>query len=451
MQVWGQNLLHNLQILCFMSSWPLNSVWFTGRNMPFGDWHLIPQRAGGPNGKVARTMTVISDISAWQYWRTPPVLRNVEIDEQTASAPVPLGAGLDSSLFCLRANAREIDRVVHGHILTDLKGATLPLHVMVEEGPYRFKPNELTVAHCLPEGLPGGSFVSLGGDLEVLSPEATICSLSHSLSAVQLAKVICEACGIFTLAPQNERIKLVLRKMRDEDLLNKETFGSDGIFGFSDDMGRPLNFTDQWGNPLEWTPCFDRRGQYTGLWKRPPLTSIENLELYLNSYGKFGPRHRIWKALAMSANGAASPAEVFAYLLLCSGAWNGGESWGKPDLNRRVVYTRKAAKLAHGSFCIGDMLWIEQKKDLEIQSDSYHADKLGYRLYSGRTSALEAMGFTVKELLYEQMADLELFDSVLPALAKALDQPLQPRSVAFLRRRNELHKQLFDAPYEPCV
>lgn len=394
-------------------------------------------------------MAIISGISAWQYWRTPPVLRDVEIDEQSALAPAPLGAGLDSTLICPRANAREIDREVCGRVLTDLKGVSLPLHVMVEEGSRGIRPDGLTIAHRLPKNLPAGSIVPLGGGVKVLSVEATICSLSHSLDAVQLAKVMCEACGIFTLAPQNERVDLVLRKMRDEKLFSKDSFGQDGIYGFCDETGRPLSFTDDWGNPLPWTPRFDRRDRYTGLWKRPPLTSVEDLELYIDRCGAFGPRHAIWKALGMSANGAASPAEVLAYLLLCSGAWNGGESWGSPDLNRRVIYTRNAAKLAHGSFCIGDMLWAGQKKDLEIQSDSYHADKLGYRFYSGRTAALESMGYTVKELLYEQMADLELFDAALPSLAKDLDMPLQPRSVAFLRRRNELHERLFRAPYEP--
>ena len=38
---------------------------------------------------------IICDISAWEYWRTPPALRNVEIPVDIARAKKPDGLGLE--------------------------------------------------------------------------------------------------------------------------------------------------------------------------------------------------------------------------------------------------------------------------------------------------------------------------------------------------------------------
>lgn len=58
------------------------------------------------------------------------------------------------------------------------------------------------------------------------------------------------------------------------------------------------------------------------------------------------------------------------------------------------------------------------------------------------------MGYSVGELLYAQMADLEMLDAVLPSLAEKLGFGLENRTPAFLKRRQTMHEHLFGIPFE---
>ena len=59
---------------------------------------------------------VITGISAWQYWTTPPVIGEVDLPEGIAFAPHPNGVGLRPELRCDRGNARELDALVAGRL-----------------------------------------------------------------------------------------------------------------------------------------------------------------------------------------------------------------------------------------------------------------------------------------------------------------------------------------------
>lgn len=75
---------------------------------------------------------VITGISAWQYWTTPPVIGEVDLPEGIAFAPHPNGVGLRPELRCDRGNARELDALVAGRLLIDLKAVDTPVHVMAD-------------------------------------------------------------------------------------------------------------------------------------------------------------------------------------------------------------------------------------------------------------------------------------------------------------------------------
>lgn len=395
-------------------------------------------------------MVVICDVSAWQYWRTPPQLREGWIDPEALRAALPEGSPDRAVLRPLRSNAREAERLVHERLLGDLKGVSLPVHVMVDEASSRHE-SDLVAAHRIPKGLPAAGLIDIGNGLKVLSPELAILVQRQARGTLDVAKMMFEACGLFSLAPSNPRIDLVVEDLTSRGLLTKDSYRGLGIYGYSNGAGQPLpavlDKSDENGDLL-WLPAFDRAGHITSLWKRSPITSTDELARTIKQLGGIKGLPAARQALALVHDGAASPAEVYANLLLCSGAWHGGESWGSPDLNRQIPYTRTASALAHTGFAVADMLWPQAQADLEIQSETYHADDLGFALLSGRRAALESMGYTVSELSYEQMSDLVLFEAVLPALARQLGQTLQPRTPAFLQRRNLLHRELFYKPYE---
>lgn len=394
-----------------------------------------------------RPTVIICYESAWQYWRTPPLLRDGWINPAALDAELSANSPERRLLAPARSNARDAGRLVHSRLLGDLKGISLPVHVMVDDASSRHA-TDVVVAHRMPRNLPEGEVVDLGNGLGVLSSELTVLLHERQKDPIEVAKMMFEACGLFSLVPSNPRIDLVLAELVENGRISAQAYANKGIYGYCDSSGFALpTACEEDGLPL-WVPSFDRYGCLTNLWKHSPLSSVEQISKALDGLEGVRGLPAARRALRAARDGAASPAEVFANLLLCSGAWMGGESWGDPDLNRQVPYAPSAKALAHSQFGVADMLWPDSCGDLEIQGKDFHADDLGFALASGRRAAFESMGYTVSELTWEQMADLELFDAVLPVLSRQLGFGLQERTPAFLRRRDELHRALFEAPYD---
>lgn len=404
--------------------------------------------------------TIICDISAWEYWRTPPDVMDAR-PLGTAATHHPYDApdpnGPKPPVPRLRANARGADALLHSRLLTDLKGLSLPIRIFTDDVA-SYRRGIISQPRRIPANLPPRCIASLGGGLSILTPEATLLLLpgrpgaSHLTNAVRLAKVMFEAAGIFTLTPSEPRLQTTIDALFKSGAFNPDQFTSDGVYGYSDARGIPLGNHDRWGNKIQWRPVLNRRGQLTDMWKRPPITCVENIAELLDEISRNADSRTYSvqrRALSMAMNGSASPAETKACLLLCAGVHNGGESWGNPFLNRHIPYTHDAKILANRECAIGDLLWPDRKTLLEVQGEEFHADDLGFRLASGRTAALESMGFSVAEITPAQMADLELFDALLPSLGKKLGFVPHVPTAAYLKRRSELHRELFCMPYGP--
>lgn len=398
-------------------------------------------------------MVVICDISAWQYWGTPPLLAAVPIAPEVAVLPEPAGAAWPRRLLRSQSNARDAYRLVQDRLLFDLKGLEPPVCVMCDDSANRCH-SSLVVPRPIPGWLRPEHVVAIGGGLHVLLPQALLYSVKGHVGSsfsktVLLAKMMFELAGIFALPPNTSRMRLAMRLLEAEGSFFPDAFRGVGVYGYADARGVPLGDCDDRGDPRLWVPAFDRLGQYAGMWKRPPLTSVEEIGRALDALGVSSPRSCLVRALGMALDGAASPAEVQACILLCANRRLGGEGWDAPCLNRQIIYTSEAVALARSPWCFADGLWPGTGGILEVQGVAFHADRQGFREASGRIAALEAMGYSVAELLPEQMANLELFDAILPTLARKLGFELKERTAAFLRRRAVLHKELFGAPYGP--
>lgn len=385
---------------------------------------------------------VICDISAFEYWSTPPLLGEAQIPSEQATLPQPQGAGLSPRQVNLRHDARPCDKLIHNRLLSDLKGIETPVHVYIDqtEG---MRPTRLTSPRKLPENFPKELLADIGNGLSVLTIEAALCLMGTGIGVVRLAEMMFEACGLYALHRSNPRSDLVTKGLVGEKLLTPESAPSSSIYGYSDACGHKLGHLDSEGNEAEWTPVFDDDGRLSNMWKRPPLTTVENISETLAVLEPIRKCSMAREAVGLVMNGSASPAETKAAILLYSSIWKGGEGWKRPDLNRRIYYSSKSAQLAGTSFCIADNLWAEDKKVLEIQSVAHHGGKRGYRADPGRTAALECMGYVVAELSWDQLADLEKLDYVVPSLAEKLGFRLQERTVSFIKRRKKLHDQLF--------
>lgn len=130
-------------------------------------------------------------------------------------------------------------------------------------------------------------------------------------------------------------------------------------------------------------------------------------------------------------------------MLICLTARRGAEAWPWPFLNRRIDFTESARAVAHQTYAVGDLVWPDQKVIVEVNGKSFHADKDGFTVESGRRAALEASGYTVLDINYEQMSNLEKLDTMLESFAHQTGFPLKRRTVSFLHQREKLHRALF--------
>lgn len=394
-------------------------------------------------------MAIICDVSAWEYLRTPPIVQDVELTPELMLAFT--GKPPHKESLSQRSNAREAERLIGSRLLTDLKGISLPVHVMMDEncGNYR---SALIHPHRIPRDLPLQSLTELGGGLYVLPPELAVTVHSQFRSPIQISKMMHEACGLFSVCPQTNRVKLALRLLKESGGIAIDAIPrSKVIYAYYGSNGKRLPFIDEEGETLPWAPCFNSSGALTTLWKRPPLTCVDDLEITLSKLKGLRYLRSSREGLKLTRDGAASPAEVQASLLFCGDARYGGEGWGaqQVQLNRVVEFDHAAKDLAGIAFAVADFLWPGLRSILEVNGKDFHSDKRGFFLDTGRTPALKSLGNAVEEITPSQMRDPELLETMCAVIAKNLGLPLQERTASFIKQRRNLHYELFEQPFEP--
>ena len=142
-------------------------------------------------------------------------------------------------------------------------------------------------------------------------------------------------------------------------------------------------------------------------------------------------------------DGSASPLETEVLLMLCGSKWIGGEGWEEPWVNRRLDFPSNIRALSGQGYAIPDQMWLDRGIIFECQGKAFHADEQGFEVRNGRRAGLEALGFEVREINDAQVRNLEIWDAMLEGFSRAFDMPLRKRTPAFLRRRDELHGELF--------
>lgn len=386
---------------------------------------------------------IFCDISAWEYWGTSPVVRDVEIPLAIARAEKPDGLALPWAAGRTRANARGIEELVRERLLTDLKAISIPVHVMLPDQ-IRYS-SDLIKAHRIPKHLPKECVIDIGGGLGVISAPLLLAAPYRNVDRIQLALAMFEACGIYAVSPENSRMEFALTilkrngELEEGGLLNPRT----RICEYYDAHGRRSSFLDDDGAEVPWSLCVPNAGSRSNLWKRPPLTTLDEIaELADELRGTAGCRV-VERALVLAMEGSASPLESKIALFLTAGTRIGGEGWPKPKLNHHIDFDKAAGKLGHQSFCVADQLYEQVKGVLEVESEAYHSKDLTFKREIGRAAALESMGYRVISFTNDQVADLENYDAVIGRKAEMLGLPLANRTATFLARRNALHAKIF--------
>ena len=385
-------------------------------------------------------MYVIVGRSAWEWWRTPPVLREVEVSAKEVLQQ--LGANVAKKLPLARS--RRIGgaaAAVRERLLSDLKGLSLPIDMAVPGGECNGE-TRLVRPHRLSTSIPPSCLVNLGNGLYVSSPELTFMQLARTVELPRLIEMMTEACGLYAVVPKTARVALASSKL--ESLARSgECSVRGGMNMFLDERGLPAGRCDSTGLEYPWVPCVNRRGLWTSLWKRPPITSVEDIRRVADDCKGIGGRRIVLRAVSHTHEGSGSPLETRVVLMLCLPPLLGGEHFPRPQMNRKIVFSERAAVVAGMPYCIADLLWESEHMVIEALGEDYHVDDYGFAESTGRGAALEADGYSVLEMTYSQVAHLEQWDTMVCLVATKLSRPARERTTSFLQHRNELHRALF--------
>lgn len=386
---------------------------------------------------------IICDISGWEYWGTPPVARDVDISLEIATGGQPDGLGLSWAEGSTRSNARPVEECIRRRLLTDLKGLSMPVHVMLPNS-VRYS-SSLIKAHRIPKHLPKDCVVDIGGGLGVLCMDLLLAAPCRSVDGIELALAMFEACGIYAVSPENSRINHALGILKSNGGLDEggTLNPRSKVCEYYDARGRRSSFLDEEGLELPWSLCVPHSGSSSNLWKRPPLTTLDAIaSLARELRGTAGCR-AVERALELAMDGSGSPLESKVALFLTASMRIGGEGWPKPKLNHHIDFDNAAQRLGNQSYCVADQLYAGTGGVLEVDGEEYHSKGLDFKRETGRAAALESMGYHVVAFTNDQIADLNNYDAVIERRAETLGLPLATRTAAFLERRNVLHAKIF--------
>ena len=380
--------------------------------------------------------TIISDISAFLYWRTPPIarllasgpeadsflrnlvdrrrIRKLRLDllEASPRAAAVFGAGRRWFHF---GDAGEELAASFSLLATDLRG---PIDVLCDDGGAR-RPSSILRPRVW-SGASPDALVRIDDNLLVTSPALTVQQLATRSTLLRAALLLTELFGSFSVYHAPEPLAELLQELADK--------------------GRLVPYCG-------WRAAIDNNGRLTGLWSRPPLLTHDLLRAHLNSSASKRGRRRLREASDIALSGSASPLEAQAGLLLGAKPRHGGEGYDGMVPNRCIILSREARKLARQTRCYCDLFWERHADDdkrgidVECQSSSHHFGSRSAPSDADRATALQQMGIEVIQLTYAQLADEARLEAFSRLLAKKLGTPYHAKSDKERQAQRELRAE----------
>lgn len=248
----------------------------------------------------------------------------------------------------------------------------------------------------LPQTLPADSLVRVNPNLYFVCPELIVVQMAPSLTAIQLAKLIMELCGTYSLSPaggQRSKTKYQLE----------------------------------------------------------PVTSLERIKRYSNLTKVRGGTRTLREALGYALEGSASLGETKLALMMSLPQELDGYGFSKPSLNASLVVPDEHIGRIGGLKYSLDAFWQDAYTDLEYESAEFHLDPLAAaslvaardgkrdndpsmelrrREYIAKADAdrrrlrdLQFLGIHVIPVTSFDLGDVRRLDQVAYALAKNIMEP----------------------------
>lgn len=369
--------------------------------------------------------TIVCGATAYQYWRTPPIvlylaaapddspaLRRFARHDEVLAFRSDMCARLPFLRECSGPSWRNVSRAA-----TDIRKAQsllapsceFPLDILAQDRGSRRSSSLLKTVFWNGE-LPVGATRQITDDLDVTSPAFTMVQLAAKLGLERTLPLASELCGSYAVYDPPTPIKAELQRIANRGRL---------------------------GTFQGWRPCLDANGKVTELWSRDPLTTPQELlEMAHLSQGHRGSK-TLQKVAELVTPLAASPFETQAGLLLGLPERFGGEGFAGLSHNEKIELHRDARLVGQRDCCYCDIYW-PNGLDIECQSALYHDNLDGFLSDADRTAALSLMGVNVLPLTYPQLKDRKRFDAFCDAVADSLGAGRRPKTA----RQTEAAKRL---------
>lgn len=387
--------------------------------------------------------TVICDITAFDYWRIPPlvhllltgeeddaVLRKIATAERLRALRAEVVSELSLCRLFLGPNTHTRGM---GRVAKELL-PIIPLLAVGHEGAVdvltarhsKCYESELLRPRLWSRGHCAGMTLELYEDVQIASPEFMMLQLAGRASLAKTVMMASELCGSFAVYDAPKPISAFLQKLVND--------------------GKTIPVVGGW------RPYVDASGKLGTLWSRPPLTSSDELVAFASNADQRRGSSRLAQAASILKEGAASPFEVQTAILLGFSRRLGGYGINDFEANGRVALNMGGKALAKKSHCYCDLFWEEQSVDVECQSALVHQNAEGFLSDSERMSALRGMGIDVLPLTFDQLSDDNRFDCFVKVLAGMLGRGLRPRTELMKKASLSLRREvLVDWETIQCV
>lgn len=268
--------------------------------------------------------------------------------------------------------------------------------------------------------LPRESVLETEHGFLVTSPLLTAFVMSRHLTDLQLLLVLAELCGSFAVCALPAVLESELSRAIDSGAI-------------------PADFG--------WARCPSEDDAASDLWRRDALVLGVDLDRFCSDvcgmrYGK-----RFAAVSRFVPQGAASPFEVEAYLLLGLPRALGGEGFCGIELNVEVTLSASARGIVGKSRVYIDLLLSSpdgmRQVAIECQGKASHGRAGDGLRDADRMTALQAMGYDVFLLTHGQISDVDRFRAIVKTVCRMLDVEYRDKSPEEQKAEALLRSELF--------
>lgn len=339
---------------------------------------------------------IICGISALRFYRTPPAVLNL-------FEPLPITRDRATRL---NLKKQPLAQYVLG----------IPLHFLTPGQTPRSRATHIKYDRWAGK-IPEGAIREIGSAGAITSPEMTLLLLARTLPTAQLALLMYEFCGTFTIYEMPAKLKEYLAQNNTEPPAIRSSWQQ-----VKNSAGNPIN-----------------------MWNRPPLITIDRLQEFADLQHSAYAGNNFYKAASMVAGVTRSPLEAEASLLLSLPRKRGGYGF-KLETNRTIPLGRKAKKIYPHEYCVAD-IYLESPDgqhivDVECQGAAIHAGEAAASSDANRTTALETMGISVVQITHADIHSTARLELIAEHICNKLEIKHRKRTANMTKAERQIRSQL---------